>query len=339
MTRTPVKLWGDANHSVELRRFNQPRVAFSVRLACLGKATNSTTARYDIPGLAFGTWKLGKGDGPIGASQPGHFCGVLPHWFAVSSTLYYFYGSGGPDTAQLYRNETEVGSAIRDSGLAREDVFIATKYSRTDGLDIQTSVRNSLKYLGVSYLDLYLVHFPRAALPDIPTIWKEMEEIQALGMARLVSIPFVSRSPKTIVTRSIGVSNFSADQLATLLASAKVKPVANQLPILEYAAQHQIAIEAYSVLIPITSLPGGPLDDPLNQIAGKHGVTPDQVLLAWTKAKGAIVVTTSSKKSRLEGYLDAGDLALSEEDIAAIDSAGAKGPPVKLPRRVPLKDR
>ncbi|KAJ7350909.1 Aldo/keto reductase [Mycena albidolilacea] len=272
---------------------------------------------YDIPGLAFGTWKLGKGDGPIGQVSQ-----------AISA------GFSHIDTAQLYRNETEAGVAIRDSGLAREDVFITTKYSRTDGLDIQTSVRNSLKYLGVSYLDLYLVHFPRAALPDIPTIWKEMEEIQALGMAR-----------------SIGVSNFSAEQLATLLASAKVKPVANQillhpyvyaqqLPILEYAAQHQIAIEAYSVLIPITSLPGGPLDDPLNQIAGKHGVTPDQVLLAWTKAKGAIVVTTSSKKSRLEGYLGAGDLALSEEDIAAIDSAGAKGPPVKLPRipRVPLKD-
>ncbi|KAF8142203.1 NADP-dependent oxidoreductase domain-containing protein [Mycena galopus ATCC 62051] len=263
---------------------------------------------YDIPGLAFGTWKLGKGDGPT--SQVAQAISV---------------GFSHLDTAQLYRNETEVGSAIDASELAREEIFITTKYSRTDKLDIQTSIRNSLKYLGVSYVDLYLIHFPRAALPDIPTIWKEMEEIQSAGMAR-----------------SIGVSNFDVNQLE-LLASARVKPVVNQillhpyvytqqLPVLEYAAKHEIVIEAYSVLIPITSLPGGPLDEPLSEIATKHSVTPDQVLLAWTKSKGAVVVTTSSKKSRLEGYLDAGDLVLTDEDIAAIEIAGAEGPPAKPQR-------
>ncbi|KAJ7916762.1 Aldo/keto reductase [Mycena leptocephala] len=258
---------------------------------------------HKIPSLAFGTWKIGNGDGPV--SQVDQAISV---------------GFSHVDTAQLYRNETEAGIAIRDSGLPRENIFITTKYSGF--ADIQTSIRDSLKYLGVSYVDLYLIHSPRLALPDIPTIWKEMEEIKSKGMAK-----------------SIGVSNFNAEQLAILLASAKVKPVANQillhpyvyaqqLPILEYAANHQIVIEAYSALIPITSLPGGPLDAPLAQIADKHGVTTDQILLAWTKAKGAVVVTTSSKKSRLEGYLNAGDLVLSEDDIAAIDAAGAKGPPL-----------
>ncbi|KAJ7677950.1 Aldo/keto reductase [Mycena polygramma] len=268
----------------------------------------------EIPGLAFGTWKLGNGDGPI--SQVDQAISV---------------GFSHVDTAQLYRNETEAGIAIRDSGLAREDIFITTKYSGTDGLDIQTSIRNSLKYLGVSYVDLYLIHSPRLAVPNIPTIWKEMEDIHAQGFAK-----------------SIGVSNFNADQLAILLGSAKVKPVANQillhpyvfsqqLPTLLYATKHQIVTEAYSALLPITSLPGGALDAPLAEIAEKHGVTTDQILLAWTKVKGAVVVTTSSKKSRLEGYLHAGDLVLSKSDIAAIDAAGAKGAPKKQARKKVLK--
>jgi diketogulonate reductase-like aldo/keto reductase len=225
------------------------------------------------------------------------------------------------DTAQAYRNEAEAGVAIRESGLARKEIFITTKYSGVDGLDIKTSIHNSLKNLGVSYVDLYLIHHPRLATPDIPTAWKEMEKIQEQGLVK-----------------SIGVSNFEVKDLAILLASAKIKPVANQillhpyvyarqLPILEYAAKHKIVIEAYSALIPITSLPGGPVDEPVGAIADRLSVSADQVLLAWTKAKGAVVITTSSKKERLLGYLNAGDLELTEDDIAAIDAAGAKGPP------------
>ncbi|KAK7057826.1 Aldo-keto reductase [Favolaschia claudopus] len=269
-----------------------------------------------IPGIAVGTWRLGKGERPINQ---------------VAQAL--AAGFTHIDTAQLYRNETEVGIAIRDSGLSRQDIFITTKYSRTDGLDIQTSIRNSLEYLDVSYVDLYLIHFPRAALPDIPTIWKEMEEIQSCGMAR-----------------TIGVSNFDVEQLQILLASARIKPAVNQIllhpyvyeqqrPILEFAANHQIVIEAYSVLLPVTSLSGGPLDQPLLEIATKYAVNSDQILIAWAKSKGAVVVTTSSKRWRLEGYLRAGDLVLSEEDIARLDAAGAQGPPptqARQPRHLRL---
>jgi diketogulonate reductase-like aldo/keto reductase len=69
--------------------------------------------------------------------------------------------------------------------------------------------------------------------------------------------------------------------------------------------------------------PGGPIDAPVNKIAKRLDAAPEQVLLAWVKAKGAAAVTTSSKKDRLERYLDAGDLILTEEDVAAIDAAGA----------------
>ncbi|KAJ7162836.1 Aldo/keto reductase [Mycena filopes] len=256
----------------------------------------------EIPSIGFGTWKLGNGDGPI--SQVDQAISV---------------GFSHVDTAQSYRNESEAGTAIRESGLARKEIFITTKYSGLDGLDIKTSIKNSLKNLGVDYVDLYLIHHPRLATPDIPTAWKEMEDIKEQGLVK-----------------SIGVSNFEVNDLAILLASAKVKPVANQillhpyvyarqLPIIEYAAKHNIVIEAYSALIPVTSRPGGPVDVPVAAIATRLGVTPDQVLLAWTKAKGAVVVTTSSKKERLLGYLNAGDLELTTADIAAIDTAGAIG--------------
>ncbi|KAJ6546660.1 NADP-dependent oxidoreductase domain-containing protein [Mycena vulgaris] len=264
----------------------------------------------EIPSIGFGTWKIGNGDGPISQVDQ-----------AIS------LGFSHVDTAQAYRNEAEAGIAIRESGLERKEIFITTKYSGLDGLDIKTSINNSLKNLGVSYVDLYLIHHPRLAVPDIPTAWKEMEDIQAQGLVK-----------------SIGVSNFEVNDLAILLASAKVKPVANQillhpyvyarqLPILEYAAKHKIVIEAYSALIPVTSLPGGPVDAPVSSIAERLGVSNDQVLLAWTKAKGAVVVTTSSKKERLEGYINAGDIALTEDDISAIDEAGAKGAPLSPVKR------
>lgn len=100
-------------------------------------------------------------------------------------------------------------------------------------------------------------------------------------------------------------------------------------------------------MTPLTSRPGGPVDQPVNQVAKRLSIKPEQVLLAWSRAKGcvfyylensydtmqgadqiairAIPVTTSSKKERLEGYLDVGDITLTEDDIRAIDKAGAKG--------------
>ncbi|EIM83762.1 Aldo/keto reductase [Stereum hirsutum FP-91666 SS1] len=257
---------------------------------------------HAMPTIAFGTWKLGNGQGPIDQVEQ-----------ALS------VGFDHIDTAQAYGNEEEAGRAFHESGLARSDVFITTKFSGRDGLDIETSIQNSLKNLGVSYVDLYLIHHPRLATPDIPTAWAKMEKLKSDGLAK-----------------SIGISNFGVAELETLLASAKVKPAANQIllhpyvylqqaPILATAAVHGITIEAYSALIPLTSEPGGPVDKPVNDIAARLETTPEQVLLAWVKAKGAVVVTTSSKKERLQGYLAAGDLQLTPEDIAFIDAAGARG--------------
>ncbi|KAF8129833.1 Aldo/keto reductase [Boletus edulis] len=257
---------------------------------------------YSIPNIAWGTWKTGNDQVSTDRVKQ-----------ALDTGFKHI------DTAQAYRNETEAGIALRETSLSREDVFITTKYSGTNGLDVDTSIRNSVTNLGVEYVDLYLIHSPRLAVPDIPTAWAKMEKIKEAGLAR-----------------SIGVSNFDEKDLEVLLASAKIKPDVNQillhpyvyrrqLPILEYAARHDIVIEAYSALIPITHEPGGPLDAPLNGIASRLGATTDQVLLAWTKAKGAVVITSSNSKARLQGYLTAGDIELTQKDIDAIDAAGAMG--------------
>ncbi|KAJ3484785.1 hypothetical protein NLI96_g5406 [Meripilus lineatus] len=253
-----------------------------------------------IPNIAFGTWTLGQGQQSTDKVDQ-----------AIS------VGFNHIDTAQAYRNEQEAGVAIRESGLDRSDFYITTKYSGLNGLDIETSIKNSLSNLGVKYVDLYLIHSPRLAQPDIPTAWAKMEKIKADGLAK-----------------SIGVSNFGVEDLQILLASAKVKPVANQIlfhpyvvsrqtPIHEFGSKNGVTTEAYSVLIPLTHQPGGPVDDPVNSIASRLNAKPEQVLLAWAKAKGTVVVTSSTKKERLEGYLAAGDLELTEKDIASIDIAGA----------------
>ncbi|KAF9548284.1 Aldo/keto reductase [Agrocybe pediades] len=255
-----------------------------------------------IPGLGFGTWKIPVGDTTVDQVDQ-----------AIS------VGFSHIDTAQSYRNEAEAGKAIHESGLSRDDIFITTKYSGLDGLDIETSIRNSLKNLGVKYVDLYLIHHPRLAVPDIPTAWAQMEGLKNAGLVK-----------------SIGISNFEIKDVEILLASAKIPPAVNQIilhpyvykkqaPLLEYSAKKGILIEAYSPLIPVTQRPGGPVDVPVKAAAKRLGATEDQILLAWIKAKGAVALTTSSKKSRLEGYIKAGDLELSEVEIKAIDVAGAAG--------------
>ncbi|RDB22004.1 hypothetical protein Hypma_010812 [Hypsizygus marmoreus] len=223
------------------------------------------------------------------------------------------------DTAQIYNNEESVGVAIRESALPRSDLYITTKYGYGP---IQETVRTSLGKLGLKQLDLYLIHHPRNVGFEFERSWKEFEKIKEDGLSR-----------------SIGVSNFNLEQLQSLVKTATIIPAVNQIAfhpynyaenkgLLEYAAKHRIVIEAYSSLTPITKFPGGAVDGPINAAAKRRGVAPTQVILAWVKAKGVVIVTTSSSKQHLEQYLAVADIPpLTKEEIAAIDEAGAKGPP------------
>ncbi|KAF9046129.1 NADP-dependent oxidoreductase domain-containing protein [Panaeolus papilionaceus] len=225
------------------------------------------------------------------------------------------------DTAQFYRNEESIAKAIKESGLSRSDFFITSKYGFGNIRDALTA---TLRNLQLQFLDLYLIHSP-TTIDDIESTWKEFEKIREEGLAK-----------------SIGVSNFGVEELQKVLKIARVKPAVNQIhlhpynysehkELLKLHGVHDIVTEAYGSLAPITTYPNGPVDAPLKKAAERLGVTPTQVVFLWVKAKGAVIVTTSSSKQHLEEYMAVGDLPpLTQEEIAAIDEAGAQGPPSRF---------
>ncbi|KAI0763567.1 Aldo/keto reductase [Trametes elegans] len=277
--------------------------------------------------MPFGTVKLNDGN-----EFPVIAFGTGSKWRGQNVTDYVIQaietGFSHIDTAQWYRTEGGVGRAIRDSALDRSDLFITTKWS---GLtSISEAIQNSLKQLGLKQVDLYLVHYP-TILKDVAKDWQTFENIKETGLSK-----------------SIGVSNFNLEQLQNLIKVAKIKPAVNQIlfhpynyaqhkELLEYSTKHGIITEAYSSLQPITRYPGGPVDKPVKAAAKRLNATPVQVLLAWVRSKGVAIVTTSSSKDHLKEYLEVADLpSLTDEEIAAIDEAGAKGPPSAILRNLYL---
>ncbi|KAF7980660.1 hypothetical protein HWV62_37075 [Athelia sp. TMB] len=263
----------------------------------------------EIPAMAFGTGSKWKGqDVAIYVEQ------------AINS------GFGFIDTAAFYGNEESVGRAIRESGLNRSELYISTKWGvLPDGGDIQVSIRESLTKLGVKSVDLYLVHMPSLMEDDWEGYWKEFETVKTQGLAR-----------------SLGVSNFNLEELQRTVKCAKIKPAVNQIKlhpynyakqksVIEYAEKHGIVTEGYSSLTSITQSPGGPVDAVVAKIAERIHATPAQVLMLWVRSKGVVIITTSSRRERLEEYLDIDSLpALTEADVGEIDAAGAKGAPMNV---------
>ncbi|KAL7410205.1 Aldo/keto reductase [Mrakia frigida] len=263
-----------------------------------------------IPEIAYGSWTLGNGREVIDQVEQGLDTG-FDHL----------------DTAQVYRNEEEVGIAFHESGLSREEVWITSKWSGAwmgeKQLSITDSLKASLAKLKIEYLDLYLIHAASLCQEQgINSCWAEMEALQAAGLVK-----------------SIGVSNFQIADLEVLLSKAKVVPAVNQIlihpyvyhqtkPLIAYLKTKNIVPEAYSALVPLTKGPDGtPLRKVLDKISEKHKIAPEQTLLGWVRTKGVIIITTSSKKERLERYIAVGDIKLSKKDVEEIDEAGKKGIP------------
>jgi 2,5-diketo-D-gluconate reductase A len=227
------------------------------------------------------------------------------------------------DTAEMYRNEREVGEAVRASGLERSEVWITSKlnngYHRPD--DARRAFDETLAALGMDYVDMFLIHWPLPTLyeGDFVSTWKTLEEFQRDGRAR-----------------SIGVSNFQVAHLERLAAETDTVPAVNQIelhPYLlnrevdDYGRTHGIATEAWS---PIAQ--GQVLDDPaVTAIAGELGRTPAQVVLRWHIDRGAIVFPKSVTPSRITENLQLFDFSLEPEQIAALDALdrgeqGRRGP-------------
>jgi 2,5-diketo-D-gluconate reductase A len=213
------------------------------------------------------------------------------------------------DTAQAYGNEESVGQGLRESGVPREAVFITTKFfpARKDAV---VEVERSLQRLGVDYVDLYIVHWPKGG----PTwAWPGMERAREAGYAR-----------------SIGVSNFGVDDLRQLLAAATVPPVVDQVQfspyeyrkaLLESCRQNGIALEAYSPLGTGRHL----TSDTVAGIARRHGRTPAQVLLRWCIERGIAIIPKSTHRERIAENAQLFDFRLSDEDIAELDALDRTG--------------
>ncbi|KAF8886248.1 Aldo/keto reductase [Gymnopilus junonius] len=229
------------------------------------------------------------------------------------------------DAAQVYLSEKYIGEVLRESGHARDELYVTSKYGNSS-TTVKEAFHKSLQDLGFKHLDLYLIHFPGVIQNgDYEGVWKEFEELKEAGL-----------------TKSIGVSNFTVDDFQKLFKTAKIKPAVNQIPLhpyniaenealLKYHAEQGIVTEAYSSLIPLRNHPGGPVDAPINAAAKRLGITPTQVIFLWVRAKGAVIVTTSSSKQHLKEYLAVGDLPpLTDEEVAAIDKAGAQGLPAPV---------
>jgi 2,5-diketo-D-gluconate reductase A len=213
------------------------------------------------------------------------------------------------DTAQAYGNEESVGKALRDSGVSREEVFITTKFYPARS-DPAAEAEQSLRRLGVDQVDLYVIHWPQRGAT---WAWPGMEAAQQRGY-----------------TRSIGVSNFSVDELEQVIGIASTPPVINQVEfspfkyrraLLEACEERRVALEAYS---PLGT--GRNLSDPtVTSIAQRTRRTPAQVLLRWCIQRHAIVLSKSTHRERIEENAQLFDFALSDDDMAVLDALDRTG--------------
>ncbi|KAK5636719.1 hypothetical protein RRF57_012431 [Xylaria bambusicola] len=224
------------------------------------------------------------------------------------------------DGAESYKNETELGIAIKKSGIDRSKLFVTTKLQSIHG-DVSRSFAASLARLDLSYVDLYLIHAPfGASSPEhLQKVWAELEAIQASGRAR-----------------SIGVSNFSVADLKAILQTARTPPVLNQVefhPYLQHASdgllpfcrENNIAVAAYGPLTAVTKAKPGPCDDIYAELAKKYGVEEGEVALRWCIDQGIVAITTSASEQRLKAYMNKlAAFKLTPKEIERISEEGKK---------------
>ncbi|KAA8785737.1 diketogulonate reductase-like aldo/keto reductase [Paenibacillus sp. 4624] len=243
-----------------------------------------------MPWLGFGVFKVKDGDEVVSA---------------VKTAIEAGYRS--IDTAKVYNNESGVALGIRESGIAREDLFITTKVWNSDqGYESTLAAfEESMKRLELEYLDLYLIHWPvKGKYKDT---WRALEKLYKEGRVR-----------------AIGVSNFQTHHLEDLLMDATVKPAVNQVelhPLLtqkelrDYCSTHEIQIEAWSPLGQ-----GNLMEHPLLQdIAAKYGKSPAQVILRWDLQNGIVTIPKSVTPERIHANTELYDFELTAEEIEQIN--------------------
>ncbi|MBD3228694.1 MAG: aldo/keto reductase [Candidatus Lokiarchaeota archaeon] len=242
-----------------------------------------------IPVLGFGTWNL-RGD------------------IAFNATIWAIeFGYRLIDTASLYGNEVEIGEAIKASKIAREELFITTKVWEIE-MGYQNTLNafeKSLNRLNIDYIDLYLIHWPRAKRLET---WHAMEEL------------FYGDK-----VRAIGVSNFKIDHLQQLLNNSDITPVVNQVEfspflyqkeLLDYCQEHDIKIEAYAPLTRAQKF-NNPI---LKKIAKKYDKSPAQVLIRWGIQHKLIEIPKSSSRKHIKENSQIFDFNINLSDMEKLDN-------------------
>jgi diketogulonate reductase-like aldo/keto reductase len=243
--------------------------------------------KVSMPLLGFGTWPISDADVTA----------------AVDVALRTGYRH--LDTATGYGNEAGIGRALATSGLARNEVFVTTKLPPENAGRERRTLEESLTKLGLDHVDLWLVHWPpggRAA----PEVWREVVRAQADGLAT-----------------TVGVSNYSLEQIDEVTAAVGVPPAVNQIkwgPMLYDPAladglrRRGVVLEGYS------PLKASNLNDPtLREIAEAHGCTPAQVVIAWHIAHGFVVIPKSAQAERIVTNAEAIRVPLTVDQVGAID--------------------
>ena len=273
----------------------------SVTISNTSTSTGERMHQVEMPTFGLGVYLMG---------EPGE---------CKNSVLYALeQGYRMIDTAMAYGNEDEVGQAIRESGIPREEIFVVTKLRRPHANSYEETIercQQSLENLGLDYMDLYLVHAPPEDPDARAPVWQGMEECLDKGW-----------------TRSIGVSNYGAHHLDAMRSYASVMPSVNQVEISPWLQRNALRAAIREVgAVPMAYSPlarGHKVDDPgICEIAESVGCTPAQAAIKWCLDVGAITIPKSSNPLRISENLGSLEVDLSgkEAELAALEESYVSG--------------
>ena len=233
------------------------------------------------------------------------------------------------DTAEMYGNEAQVGAAIADSGLARDEVFITSKLNNPyhEPQAARDAFAKTLDDLRIDQLDLFLIHWPMAQTTNYVETWQTMLEFEADGRSR-----------------AVGTSNFQEHHLRAIIDATGVAPALNQIELHPYLAQRQL-VQLHAELGIVTAswsplARGALLSDPVVlDLAQEAGRSAAQVVIRWHLQRGLVVIPKSTHRERMIQNAEVFDFELSAQQMASIDSLDQNSRVGSHPDRVELGDR